>query len=393
MRRSSGILVVAVVFVVVVALNFLFYIDSRDEDEENEVTGSRSSYRATRYGTLAFYTLLEESGYLVTRLERPYGELDDEIGTLVVIAPPIAHNPTAEEFDRLTEWVERGGLLILIDREISIGFGPDTRLETFFAPQSAEIHAVQPSVYTRGVDAVEVTGFAARVRVDSKYSTVHFADKSGAVVADAMVGAGRVVTVTDPFVVSNTGISRADNLVLALNLLVNRPAGLIAFDEYHHGHGTHGMMGAASGGFMSYFRGTPVPWIMGQIALIGVLAVFTKGRRFVRPVPLRGERRTTNLEFVSSMANVIRLARARDLAMENVYTEFRRKLCRYSLAPSRLPTPALSAAAARRMQVDERELRLLLMRCEKVAQGTSVSDSDLLKLVREIREIESRLKL
>lgn len=393
-RSSSGILVVAAIFLALVALNFLFYIDSRDDEQETEINGSRSSYRATRYGTLAFYTLLDESGYPITRMERPFTELNEaEIGTLVVIAPPPQHSPTLEEFAGLIEWVNQGGLLVLIDREISIELGPETRLETFIASQSSEIRAVQPSIYTNGVGDIEVSSFASRLTLDSESGTTHFADSSGALLADAAVGAGRVVALTDPFIVSNTGIAKADNLVLALNLMADRPDGLIAFDEYHHGHGNQGLLGAASGGFMSYFKGTPVPWIMAQIALVSALAVYSRGRRFVRPTPLRVERRTTNLEFVSSMANVIRLARARDLAMENVYSEFRRKLCRYAFAPSRLPTPRLSAAVARRLQGNERELRLLLMRCEQVAQGTAASDSDLLKLVREIREIQSKMKL
>lgn len=388
-------MLVAGVFLAIVALNFLFYIDSSDDQEETEATGSRSSYRPTLYGTLAFYTFLEEGGYPITRLERPYTDLepDGEIATLVVVAPPLQHSPTAEEFASLMEWVERGGLLLLIDREISIDLDRETRVETFIAVESTEIRALQPTVYTKGVERVELSRFATRLNIDSRSSTAHFGDSSGPILADAMVGAGRVVILTDPYVVSNSGIANADNFVLALNLLAGRPEGLIAFDEYHHGHGSQGVLGSASGGFMSYFRGTPVPWMMAQLALIAALVVYTNGLRFVRPVPNRRERRTSNLEFVSSMANIIRLARARDLAMQNIYSEFRRKLCRYAAQPSSIPTPKLASAVARRARGDERGIRRLLMRCEKVAQGESISDSQLLGLVSEIREVESSLKL
>ena len=124
---------------------------------------------------------------------------------------------------------------------------------------------------------------------------------------------------TEPYIVANNGIQEADNLVLALNLFAERPAGKIAFDEYHHGYGRHSTGSVA---WWLIFSGTPVLWMLAQVALIAALAVYTYGRRFARPVPLKRERRTTNLEFVSSLANITRLARASDLAMQNIIRRF-----------------------------------------------------------------------
>src|SRR6185369_7845085 len=171
------------------------------------------------------------------------------------------------------------------------------------------------------------------------------------------------------FIVANNGIKEADNVTLALNLFADRPAGKIAFDEYHHGYGSN----TTSGGMLAYFRGTPVPWMLAQAALIAAIVVYTYGRRFARPVPLKRERRTTNLEFVSSMANISRLARASDLAMKNIYSEFRKRLCRFSRLPSNAQTARLAEAAASRAGVDSRELSTLLHRCEELAAGEKVS--------------------
>ena len=164
-------------------------------------------------------------------------------------------------------------------------------------------------------------------------------------------------------------IFEADNVILALNLLTDRPAGKVAFDEYHHGYGAS----STGGGLLSYFRGTPVPWMLAQAGLIAALVVYSYGRRFGRPIPLRQERRTTNLEFVSSMANITRLAHASDLAMENIYSEFRKRLCRFSGVPAKIENGKLAAAAARRARLDERTLAGLLSRCEAIAQGVKVS--------------------
>ena len=144
---------------------------------------------------------------------------------------------------------------------------------------------------------------------------------------------------------------------------------------------------------MAYFRGTPAPWIMAQVGLIAMVAIYTYGRRFGRPVPLRRERRTTNLEFVSGMANITRLARARDVAMQNIYLEFRKRLCHYSSMPSKIETSQLAAAVARRSTLNERELGRLLMLCEQVTRGRTVGDSELLDLVAGIRDVETALKL
>jgi hypothetical protein len=194
---------------------------------------------------------------------------------------------------------------------------------------------------------------------------------------------------TDPYIVANNGISEADNVILAINLLANRPSGRVAFDEYHHGYGAS----TTGEGLISYFRGTPVPWMMAQAGLIAALVVYSYGRRFGRPIPLRRESRTTNLEFVSSMANITRLAQATDLAMENIYGEFRTRLCRFSGVPVKSENEKLAAAAARRTSVDERELATLLSRCNAVARGEQTSEAELLRLVVRIREIESQLGL
>jgi hypothetical protein len=125
--------------------------------------------------------------------------------------------------------------------------------------------------------------------------------------------------------------------------------------------------------------------------LIAALVAYTFGRRFARPLPLRRERRTTNLEFVSSMATITRLARATDLAMQNVYWDFRKRLCRYSGLPSNVDSAQLAAKAARRARLNEQELARLLMLCDQVSRGRAISDAELLKLVTRIREIESQV--
>ena len=79
--------------------------------------------------------------------------------------------------------------------------------------------------------------------------------------------------------------------------------------------------------------------------------------------------------------------------MENIYSEFRKRLCRFSGVPAKIENRKLAAAAARGARLDERALAGLLSRCEAIAQGVKVSEPEVLKLVTRIREIESQLGL
>jgi len=388
-RSTSAVLLVLVIFFFLVALNFLFFVDTQTA-QENEQTGNRSSYRTTPYGTQAFYTLLEETGYPVTRLEKPYNEITDrdDIGTLILITLPEDSSPGKVEFDALNDWLEGGKQIIIIDQTVHLNkeLG-DIEANTTFAMPKSEVKMLQPTRYTFAVEHLKTGDAASRLRLNSHSAVYHIGDDNGALLADARVKAGHVVFLTDPYIVANNGIKEADNLILALNLLAERPQGKIAFDEFHHGYGSH----AAGEGVLAYFRGTPVPWIFWQGVLIAAVAAYTFGRRFARPLPLRRERRTTNLEFVSSMATITRLARATDLAMQNVYWDFRKRLCRYCGLPSNIESAKLATKAARRARLDEQQLARLLTVCDQVSRGRPVSDAELLKLVTRIREIESQI--
>src|SRR4051812_14876307 len=111
--------VVGIVLAILVAINLVFLSEPRAA--ENEVTGDRSSYRATDYGTLAFFTLLSETGHDVKRFEEPYTRLAASgVKTLFVVVPAAANQPTEDEMTALDKWVLDGGALVVVDREIHL---------------------------------------------------------------------------------------------------------------------------------------------------------------------------------------------------------------------------------------------------------------------------------
>ena len=215
---------------------------------------------------------------------------------------------------------------------------------------------------------------------------VHIADKGGALLVDYAYGRGRIVLLSDPYLVTNAGIRSNDNLQLAINTLTMFD-GLIAFDEYHQGRGV------TRNAFASYFSGTPVLAIAGQVGLLILLILWTNARRFARPLPLVQVDRRSSLEFVASMAELQERSRAFDLAIENIYSRTRRVLARYAGLNYNSSRSEIAASIASRSNIDAHQLETLMRQCEEVINGQPINWRQALDLVRRLRELERKLGL
>jgi hypothetical protein len=233
------------------------------------------------------------------------------------------------------------------------------------------------------------------VKDKEEYSTptlyapvIHLGDKDGAALADFTYGNGRVIFLSDPFVVANNGIARGGNLTLAMNILhsMGAPERKILFDEFHHGYQDEGNP------LVNYFRGTPAPWLLLQGLGLSLLIIYTYGRRFARPMPLPQLDRHSPLEFVGSMANLQQAARARELALENIYPRFKASLCRRLGLSSRASRDEIIASARRRrFPISDIELRQTLSDAEMALAGEPIDDGRLLTLVSRMRRIMRRI--
>jgi hypothetical protein len=206
------------------------------------------------------------------------------------------------------------------------------------------------------------------------------------VLLDYLHGEGRIVLLSDPFIVANGGIGLEDNLQLAINLL-STSQGLIAFDEFHQGRGvTHNA-------FVSYFAGTPVLAIGGQLLLLVLLVLWTRGRRFARPLPLPQVDRRSSLEFVASMAELQQRARAFDLAIENIYSRTRRVLARYAGVDYNSSRREIAQRIAARSTLAAHQIETLMRQSEEAINGEAISERQSIQLVKRLRELEGTLGL
>jgi hypothetical protein len=226
-------------------------------------------------------------------------------------------------------------------------------------------------------------------RTETKVSpapVVNFMQERGPLLVEYPHGSGRIVLLSDPFIVANNGINRADNLQFAINVVTGN-GGLVAFDEFHQGHtATHNAL-------IQYFEGTPILALCGQFALIGLMVIWSRGRRFARPLPLPQVDRRSSLEFVASMAELQQRARAHDLALENIYGRVRRVLVRHAGLSNSSPRTEIAARVAARSGLNQQGLETLMRNCEDTINGAPTNAKESLRMARRLRQVESALGL
>lgn len=215
---------------------------------------------------------------------------------------------------------------------------------------------------------------------------VYLAGEGKNLLVDFPFGAGEIVLLSDPFVVSNGGISFVDNAQIAVNILSARGNGTIAFDEYHQG------FGAGNNRLLQYFAGTPVAAIFAQALILIGLIFFAQSRRFARALPEVEPNRLSKLEYVSAMAQLQQRTKAYDLAIENIYTDFRRRASRLLGADNyTVSLEDLARLIGERTGENRREIENPMRQCEEIIRGEPTSKKEVLQLTSRLREIEGKL--
>ena len=216
---------------------------------------------------------------------------------------------------------------------------------------------------------------------------VHFVAGDKDLLVEAPYGEGKIVYLSDPYIVSNAGISLVDNAQLAINMVASKDE-MVAFDEYHQGYG------ANNNSFFKFFEGTPVVAIFFQALVLVGLVFYSQSRRFARPVPEPEPDRLSKLEYVSAMAELQQRSRAYDLAIENIYTDFRRRAARLLGADNFLTKyDELARMIAERTGLDARNVSETLFKCEDIIRGEPTGKREVVELISAVRSLEQKLGL
>jgi hypothetical protein len=424
---------IALMAVVLVGLNAASYTQ-KPATSESELYANRSSFNPGPTGTQAFYALLTETGRDVTRWQQPPAALltARTAPATLIMTGDLKRGVTPAETEAMLRWVSDGGRLVIIDRTppedlVTTTANWKVAVTTNISPEIVGVDAtdqtqmiagtpaakpVQPSALTQDVNAVQTSRFASsiefsRFKDDTKTygntkllpATVvvspsvnapvtHFvAPLERGIVATMPFGEGEITLLSDPYVISNSGIALVDNAQLAVNL-ATAGGGTIAFDEYHQGFGND------RNRFLQFFAGTPVVALFLQGALLVGLILLSQSRRFARPIPIVEPSRLSKLEYVGAMADLQRRTRAYDLAIENIYNDFRRRVARLlGLDATAASAREIAEAIEARSGLKSSEIAATMHECEEIIRGEPAKARDVLRLTEQLRDIESALGL
>ncbi|MBV9216411.1 MAG: DUF4350 domain-containing protein [Acidobacteria bacterium] len=419
-------------------LNAASYVQ-KEKTPDREEKPNRSSYNSGPTGTQAFYTLLSETGRKVIRWQHAPADLLGNAGdrpSVFVVIGQVRRQFTPNECTDLLRWVAEGGRLVLIDRfpdedlisttsswkinvqedPLALPFNTDPSEVVQMVGKTGAAKPVQPSIFSVGVNAIQPSQFASSITLSqisdpdqgktiptpdprharrlpnavvsepsTKAPAVHYSSGGKNLVVDAPFGSGTIVFVSDPYLVSNGGISLVDNAQLGINLVSTN--GTIAFDEFHQGFGDGNQ-------FVQFFAGTPIIAIFFQAAALIAFVFYSQSRRFARPLPEQEPDRLSKLEYISAMSELQQRMRAFDLAMENLYHDFRRRACRLlGLDTMTTRYDELARAISDRTDLEFQPTFNTLFKCEDIIHGEPTNKAEMLRLTAELRKIETKLGL
>jgi hypothetical protein len=231
-RRSTG----PTLLLLLVGLSLLFWLalggalpgllGGPGQLEDQQLAGS--SYDDGPRGSGDLFRMLDRTRERVERWTLPLTQLPPG-GTLVVITP--ATTMHLEEQRQLLLHAEAGGTVLLVT-ELLPELLETRGMRLRQVPLPASSRPQVPSALVDPDAPLESRGMALLAPAPGVLSL--YGSSHGARVATVATGQGRMVVVTDPFVLSNEGIRRDGNLRFAWRLVHDLPEP-VRFDERHHG--------------------------------------------------------------------------------------------------------------------------------------------------------------
>jgi len=378
------LVLIAGTILVVLIFAAILLAPSRDEEEGQ---GAPTTYSTSNGGAQAAYLLLRDLGYRSERWEKSPVELpSDAEGTILILAAP-SNFPDETERGALLQFVRSGGWIIYAGNfpYLFLESGGVTPPSAITSRDSAESSpALAPSPFTR--DASQITMLASsRWKASDGTQVPLYGSAVEPVVVTWKLERGRVLWWAAPTPVTNSGIKGNGNLDFFLDCIraIRPGAGpsetTVLWDEYFHGY---------RGSLWDYFEETPVPWAIFQLALVAALVFLAFGRRSgpqYAPVTVS---RLSPLEFVDTLGDLYRRAKAGPAAVRVAYQHFRAQATRRLALPSSISNTRLDAAARERLGWKQPGLFDTLQRAEKATRESDLASADALNIVQALEHYE-----
>jgi hypothetical protein len=357
-------------------------------DPKEQGTPVPSTYSSNPGGARAAYLLLQDLHYKVSRWERSPTELPTDDGDAVLIIAEPLEPPTKKEQGALKGFVEEGGQVVFTGARIK-SFFPEARVDEEFPSEEWKTFSANvPSNYTASAPKI-VLQTEATWQTPEASQLALYGETQSPVVVSWRIGDGRVLWWAAATPLTNSGISQKDNLNLFLNAmnfpLASQKSGVhIYWDEYFHGERTS---------LWSYVRRTPVTWGLAQIAVLGLIVLFTFSRRSGPTVMPPVVSRLAPLEFVDTLGGLYERAGAEPAVVGFVYQRFRATLSRQLRISSNVGDTELADAVQARLGWKETSLKQTLARALVASRARKVEPEEALGLVQDLERYEEQLGL
>jgi hypothetical protein len=345
-----------------------------------------STYNADKGGTKAFYLLLERLKYPVSRFNQITPEHGR--GLMVMIEAEVI---SKKEADQLVAWVKRGNNLFIINskadelsKSLKLSWtdsdGKKDEDETEEGkPKTKNLRVKADEKYFRDVNSLMLTE-GNRLEPKAPDVEASYEDEFGTYLMVLKKGQGRILYLADSAMVTNSQIKGQDNGVFLINIindnLMRNNQSQLWFNEWVHGYTPNTEL--------REILTWPIRLVVIQL-LIGVIILFHYwGRRFSKPVPIPRESPGITGDIVSSLANIYRQGRARNIILTNIYYNFRSGLTHYLGVPAQTANKRIISIFAQRPHIDVTTLEKLIIQIENELKVKKVNESELLSLVRQM---------
>ncbi len=311
MKPSKELILIVLVLALLIAVSFFRQrsVPTRSPQAEDV---KYISYSAEKHGTKALYLLLKKLGYRPKRLRMPHLTEMRAKGLAIILAPdrPPINKTDAEA---LLDWLRRGNTMLFAPSDGEDRLAKSLGIELSRGqPAEASIAPFAFTNLTAGVQRLSVRS-GDRILTERMNAVKHFSDSAGGVIISLREGEGTAIVLSDPYFITNAGLSEGDNLKLLVNVLLAcvDDTKTVYFDEYHHGFGERPTV-------LHLLKGTSLGWALLQVAGAVALLMYSRGRRFGKPKPVLSEEHRSSVEYVTSLADIYRSAQASNVALSNL---------------------------------------------------------------------------
>ncbi len=312
-----GIIVISLIIFIILAQSGVL----GDKNRENP-RGKPNSYSVGQQGFKALYLLMNKTGYKIKRWTGTPDDLNTESDAGYIILIPYSYLIEKGDMDKITTWVGKGNKLLLgcnYENEFLI------KLDLYF--KMGGVTDVQNPKGTLSTNIKKLEGLnLIRLKTDKNKYTVLLEDEYGVICASLKQDKGEIIVISCPEIFWNENIGRADNVILASNILKYMGKENLIMDENYHGFaGKNAKKGFALSPMMRF--------VLIQIGISFVIFYLVMMKRFGKPRKISEETIRTSTEYIHSLAGLFRKAETVDFIMENCIRGFKRRVagtCRLS---------------------------------------------------------------